>query len=1166
MKKDGKHMANNREILAKNIVDRFVAMISGTDKNQWIMNNPDDSIYVGKLSPQSEMNNISSKVLIKQISLDFRIPKKDISIAELQIYPQGNFFFRVLPSLEQQRAFFLKNFVATFNPKEKYDNFDSLVKVYKSGTLPDEMTKHKVQLLPVYEKIAIDRNHDFLSIRIADIYNSAYDCGSIPQNSEFFIKVKKLTEAICTEVKNRPNVIPCMFRDKLKIDDLLSNNTWKTYIENQKKHEELDMFPHFDFSLNVNLKGRDDFLNVTVALINETPFGDESSGFGQTLSKADKYRINTLFNSGLNIRCVNTEFIPIELDYFADDYKYDRFVYAIGNNCNVNYDNVNMEIQTTHVPFFIQNRLKTNDKMAIRFDDLIINPVLTLEKIFEQMQVELALWKSDFERRSVLPLNVKGSLTEKGIKQFSYEIDAFTVEINRFKTGIDLINKYNMVCDAFRFMNQTFKEIGKKKGYDSWRLFQIVFIVSLILDIVANEHDLMLDDNFKNKAKTDTVDILYFPTGGGKTEAFLGILVFNLFFDRLRDKKCGVTAILKYPLRLLSVQQVQRVSDILAIAEIIRREKIGEGSPFSLGYYVGEGNTPNIIGKDLQKTLKNLTQDSIDNNYRLIDICPFCGKESVHVIYDAEINSLRHVCVNQGCASFGIIPLYMVDNDIYRYLPSVIISTVDKMTTIGFNSNFHNILCGAEFECPQHGFTSKNKCLVMDCQYGPDEFKRINMKDPAPTLMIQDELHLIKESLGTYDSHYETLIEYFIKNLSGCNRGIKVIGATATISAYAEQAKNLYWKNAIRFPTASPYLDHNFYSFVDKNDIGRIIIGYAPFGKSIINSVAYSLQYLKRVIWNLYDKPEVVLTFPGIEINGTNEERIAEVKRMLEEYWLILEYNNVKFEGNRVLQAIEDPINTELNEESIQPLVVKKMTGDDSFQEVRMTLSSIEHAKSVIEDIDFNMIAATSMISHGVDADRLNLMCFYGIPGSTAEYIQAYSRVGRKYTGIVIDIMRPSREKDQSYLRHFVKFHEYKDILIDTVSINRWAAKAVENTLPGIISSLILNYYLYILKKIPDMCDVSKYSNLKNALLADKIPASELKEHIYKIYKCSDTDSSIGRLYKQTIDQNVDLLFDELENSSFDSNMYLTNVFERCYFHVMMSLRDTDRQLIVEMI
>ena len=505
----------------------------------------------------------------------------------------------------------------------------------------------------------------------------------------------------------------------------------------------------------------------------------------------------------------------------------------------------------------------------------------------------------------------------------------------------------------------------------------------------------------------------------------------------------------------------------------------------------------------------------------------------------------------------------MVDDDIYRYIPSVIISTVDKMTAIGLNIRFHNLLFGASYYCPKHGFTARTKCLVDGCTCTPADFKRIKMKDPAPTLLVQDELHLIKESLGTYDAHYETLIEYFVKELSGCKRGIKVIGATATISAYAEQAKHLYWKNAIRFPAASPYLDHNFYSFVDKNDIGRIIIGYAPFGKAIVNSVAYSLQYLKRVVAELYSNPEQILSIQGIEFSGNKEEQIKAAIKLLEDYWIMLEYNNVKMESNRVLQALEDPINTELIADGVQPFVAKKMTGDDTFQEVRETLSAIEHAESSINDLEFNMIAATSMISHGVDADRFNLMMFYGMPGNTAEYIQAYSRVGRKHTGVVIDIMRPSRDKDQSYLKNFIKFHEYKDILVDSVSINRWATKAVENTLPGILSSLLLNYYAYELQY--SIGDISKYGVLKTALNSNAITADMLKQHAYQIYKCSDTDSSIGKLYRMTIDSMIDKLVNELKTSSIEAKTYLTGAFDRCQFHVMSSLRDTDKQIIVEM-
>lgn len=1149
-------MSNNREILAKGIVDKFVTAISGTDKQQIVFHNPESRIYVGKLSPQSASDDFSSSVLIKQISVDFRIPKQDIGVASIQIFPQGNFFFRVLPSLQQQQEFFLSNFNSTFELENPYDSFTALVDAFNNGKLSQEMQKHKVQLLPVYEKIAIDRENVFFLIPISQIYNSQFDCGSVPQTHPIYQRIKENVDGLCEQIKRHPNAIPCQFRDRLVIDDLLSDDKWQKYIKKQIAREEFDMYPRFDYSLAVELKGSGDYLTVTVALSNETPFGDESAGFGQANAKNDRYRISTLFNSGIKVRCINTRFVPIELEYFADDYKYDKNVYALGNNCNVKYDESKLEIQTTHVPVFIQHRLKTNDQLAVRFDDLINDPVATLTTIYSKMLVELDRWKQDYSSKLI-------SLTEIGKRQFSNEINGFELEIKRFKTGIDLIKNYNMIRNAFCYMNMSFKRSAK--GYSSWRLFQIVFVVSLVLDIVANEPDLMLDDELVSKAKTDDVDILYFPTGGGKTEAFLGIMVFNLFFDRLRNKECGVTAMLKYPLRLLSVQQVQRVANILATAEIIRREKDLGGAIFSLGYFVGEGNTPNKIDKNLQRTLAELSGDEIDEKYRLVDVCPFCGQKSVHVAYDASSNTLVHLCQNAGCPSSGKLPLYMVDDDIYRYLPSVIISTVDKMTAIGFNARFHNLLSGSEFVCPQHGFTDKSKCWVAGCQCNTSDFKRVSMKDPAPTLMIQDELHLIKESLGTYDSHYETFIEYFIKHLSGCNRGLKVIGATATISAYDSQAKHLYWKNAIRFPSASPYLDRNFYSKVDTNDIGRIIIGYSPFGKAIVNSVAYSLQYLKRVVWNLYNNPKEVLSWEGIQIPGDESEQIAEVKKLLEEYWIILEYNNVKMESNRVLQALEDPINTELNEEGIQPLVAKKMTGDDTFQEVRATLSTIENADSVVEGIDFNMIAATSMISHGVDADRFNLMIFYGMPGNTAEYIQAYSRVGRKHTGVVIDIMRPSREKDQSYLKNFNKFHEYKDILVDSVSINRWAAKAVEITLPGIISGLLLNYYLYELKYKPGMNDISKFSNLKTAILAGAITADALKDHAHKIYKCSDDDSSIGKLYRQVIDQMIDTLMDNLKSDGFEAKTYLTEVFDKCYFHVMRSLRDTDKQIIVEM-
>lgn len=382
------------------------------------------------------------------------------------------------------------------------------------------------------------------------------------------------------------------------------------------------------------------------------------------------------------------------------------------------------------------------------------------------------------------------------------------------------------------------------------------------------------------------MSLLYFPTGGGKTEAFLGVLVFNVFFDRYRGKTQGVTSILRYPLRLLSVQQVQRLANTLAQAELLRREdsSIADTEEFSLGYFVGDNNTPNKISSKLVFEYRNMTQREMDEK-RIIDICPFCGKQTVHLRFDEDTYRLEHYCDNRECKSGEILPIFMVDSEIYRYLPTAIISTVDKMAILGNNANFRNILSGAPLRCPKHGYTSSRRCQVDKnfCNVEVQDFEEIRMYDPAPTLLIQDELHLIRESLGTYASHYEGFINYYIKNVSSSRRKVKVIGATATISSYETQITQLYGKDPLRFPCASPYPNKNFYSYVDEQDIQRQILGYAPYGKAIINSVVYSLKYMRQVVSEYLSNPAKVLAIEDIGI--TSEE---EARKILEDYWIFL--------------------------------------------------------------------------------------------------------------------------------------------------------------------------------------------------------------------------------------------------------------------------------------
>ena len=770
------------------------------------------------------------------------------------------------------------------------------------------------------------------------------------------------------------------------------------------------------------------------------------------------------------------------------------------------------------------------------------------------MRKELEEWNKVLKQKKS-----NNELTDDGIIQFNNEISGFEYEIKRFENGIKIIKEYSMVRDAFIFMNQAFK--NSAKNYDSWRLFQIVFIVSLIPDVCTSEYG----EEEIGQTYIDKVDLLYFPTGGGKTEAFLGITIFTVFFDRLRDKKVGVSAIIKYPLRLLSVQQVQRVADILAVAEIIRRdhEDMRDGEPFSLGYYVGDNNTPNKITQYVAQNLLNKSQEEMNEEYKVIDTCPFCRSKKINVEYLPEQIRLVHRCLGPNCPSDGILPFFMVDREIYRYLPSVLISTIDKFASVGLQADFRNILGQVNNKCRKHGYSSRLRCTErekgLECEDN-SLLDKVTLKDPAPTLFIQDELHLIRESLGVYDAHYESLIQYIIKELTISKKKIKIIGATATISAYREQIKHLYLKDPVRFPCASPFLDKNFYAYIDYEELHRKILGFAPFGKAIINSVVYSMKYLKQIIWKYYQNPRLLSSISGMDIRSKEE-----AMELLENYWIFLQYNNVKLDGNKVINALDDPINTELKREGIQEFDPRKMTGDDTFQDVRKILAEVENSTDIFHDL--NLITATSMISHGVDADRFNLMYFFGMPNNTAEYIQAYSRVGRKHPGLVFMIMRPSRERDQSYLKNFIKFHEFKDILVEPVPINRWASKAIERTFPGILSALILNFYDFNVQNKTGK-NIYMMSQLQEAVNQGLINKDELTKRLKACYQSSD--QSLGKVYDEWIENAVNQFVNNIKYEDFnrrnDRDAYITSGLERLGFlKPMNSLRDTDNPIIVEM-
>ena len=1137
-----------REKLAGSILAEFKNKITGAANESVVGDNPENKFFVGKLlTKDTDANSgYSSDIFIESVGADFYISQSEIKNAIISVFPRGEFYYRCYPTLEQQRAAMVDE--ANDLSSQAIETFEDLTKAEELE--PETFRKLKIKLVPVYKKISIASNDLSIKFRPAEILDDQGMFGALDERSPENEKLMERIDAKKEQLINDPDCYTYIVHEKTTIRDLQSEETFRSFLNTNGK-KDVQVHQNWSIYINVKIKRIRDKYLVSVALINDSQVQSNDKTHQSNKREKDKPTIETLFNSGIDISLQEAAFAPIELDYFLNDYKYDKEQPAVGLNCSVTFDRERNTISTEHLPTFVQKRLITNDSLAVKFQDLIDTPIATLKGIRKKMDSEIKAWRTYYNQKAP-------TLTAVGKEKMMGEIAEFQHEIDRFQMGIDIIEMYPIVLKSFVLMNEAFLRTSKK--YNTWRLFQIVFIVTLVPDIVACDENIMPQDD-KEKTTLDNVSLLYFPTGGGKTEAFLGVLVFNLFFDRFRGKDCGVTSILRYPLRLLSVQQVQRLANTLAQAELLRRSDplIRESEEFSLGYFVGDANTPNNIKRKRVEQYRGMAQEQMDEE-RILDICPFCGKETVHLRFDEDKYRLIHFCNNTECPSGEVLPIYMVDYEIYRYLPSAIISTVDKLAILGNNPSFRNLLAGAPIKCPKHGFTSTRHCQVDKdfCKEEVQDFEEVKMYDPAPTLFIQDELHLIRESLGTYASHYESFIDYFVRNVSPSRRRVKVIGATATISSYAEQITQLYGGRApIRFPCESPYADRNFYSFIDESDTQRLIMGYAPYGKAIINAVVYSLKYMREVVYRYLAEPERVLAIPGITIE-TKDDAL----KILEDYWIFLEYNNVKRDGNNVEGALETPINVELRKGRVPEFVTRKMTGDESFQDVREVLAKVENTDNVFGGL--NLIAATSMISHGVDADRFNVMFFYGIPGNTAEYIQAYSRTGRRYSSIVIDIIRPSRETDRSYLNNFVNFHKFKDILVEPVPINRWATKAIGGTLPGIFAGLLFTQYDPSIQY--SIGSLFWMKNIKKAILQDLIQKDVVFSQLLQAYGCEVNGDTIdlGNQYRESIEAFVDNIFTEIVDRNWSEENIFSG-FTAMNYHIMNSLRDTDEQLIIEL-
>ena len=332
------------------------------------------------------------------------------------------------------------------------------------------------------------------------------------------------------------------------------------------------------------------------------------------------------------------------------------------------------------------------------------------------------------------------------------------------------------------------------------------------------------------------------------------------------------------------------------------------------------------------------------------------------------------------------------------------------------------------------------------------------------------------------------------------------------------------------------------------------MLGYAPYGRTVTNAIWESLYCMRYIVYDIFMHSSEV--YKELQQEGLKASE-DEFKQMIYDYWINIVYNNRKNDVYEVQNTLQNQANNLLEQKNIPKFNVAQMTSDEDFQQVRKTLFNIQENKKKLDEK--NIILATSTISHGVDEDAFNVMYFFGMPGNNAEYIQAYSRTGRKYTGIVIDIIRLLRVRDRSYLKNFVIFHQNKDELVEAVPINRWAKNAIYSTLPGLFAALVHQYYTIICNKE----SLYKAFEVKQLINDGQITEEDVIDKLIGVYGCNASDKlSIG--YEEVIKEEVHHIVEGIGNGNFEKSVFLSDAIAK-YTHgkkkPMTSLRDTEESV-----
>ncbi|WP_238015566.1 helicase-related protein [Dactylosporangium sp. AC04546] len=726
---------------------------------------------------------------------------------------------------------------------------------------------------------------------------------------------------------------------------------------------------------------------------------------------------------------------PFQLEALPDSFRYDRDVPAYGVNVGVEVPETGVfrttdtvMVQTFRPTYWIGDSTPPD----LAFLTLAHDPLPQLDALVNALAIyDHAHWSPEaLDARQA----AEGWTADMRAEADKSAAEVFA-ELKRLETGLEILQTRPEVLRAFQLMNKAIARSAEGRGYAAWRPFQVGFLLSAVRFLVK------ADDEARY------VDTVWFATGGGKTETYLGLLLTAAFFDRLTGKTVGVTAWSRFPLRLLSLQQTQRFADALAGAEMVRKEESIKGAPFSLGFLVGQAGTPNKIVPKSEGDEITPASPGMPDKYRVLLHCPFCRDPELQMRFDRKKWMLEHRCTNQACTTYGrSLPMYVVDQEVFRFLPTVVVGTLDKAASIGLQQAMRGLVgpprkvCSVEW----HGFTyaerskAPNGCLVPDCQ-GTVKPLPIEMdaKRFAPSLRLQDELHLLRDSLGAVDSHYESLLDHL--QLELCGTRAKIVASSATLTGYDRQVDVLYQRTGRVFPQPGPRAGESFWTAPTTKPLRRFV-AVAPRGVTLEHVSDRTLDALQRCVRELVADPAKVCQEAGVDP--------THAPLLISLYGTDVVYGTTLYDVEAAGRSLG-------SNNTVEGINVEQLTGQTEFDDVRAILERLDKPEEDFAE-RIHVVAASSMLSHGVDVDRLNTMVMLGLPLTTAEFIQTTARVGRRFPGLVYVLHKIGRERDAQTFRHFKQYVRQGDRFVDAIPITRRSRRVLDLTIPGIVNARTL--------------------------------------------------------------------------------------------------------------